>query len=485
MAHCAALNIGVNSGLKDELLFLELFDASLYPAMNERLDVADPARSVLLTDLYQLAMLDAYLAESMNETAVFELFIRRLPTNRAFLIAAGLEQALDYLENLHFSDEELGWLGSCGKFSDKLVDALETFRFTGDVHAMPEGTVVFANEPLLRVTAPMLEAQLVESRLVNIIHLQTVLASKAARIVLTAGRDKLLVDFGMRRAHGCEAALFAARASYIAGFTGTATVLADKLYGIPSYGTMAHSFVQAHDSEAQAFVNFARAHPDNAILLIDTYDTEVGARKVVDIAPGLRAEGITIKAVRLDSGDLAQHAHRVRAILDEGGCEEIRIFCSGNLDEFRIRELLEAKAPVDGFGVGTHLDVSIDAPSIDCVYKLEEYAGRARRKRSPGKATWPGRKQVFRSYKDGGIMAGDMLTLEDDAQGGKPLLATMMQGGTRLQRSPALTTVRERAASELASLPKRLRGLEPSGSYRIEVSQPLRELTREVDRASA
>jgi nicotinate phosphoribosyltransferase len=206
---------------------------------------------------------------------------------------------------------------------------------------------------------------------------------------------------------------------------------------------------------------------------------------VVDIAPGLRAEGITIKAVRLDSGDLAQHAHRVRAILDEGGCEEIHIFCSGNLDEFRIRELIEAKAPVDGFGVGTHLDVSIDAPSIDCVYKLQEYAGRACRKRSSGKATWPGRKQVFRSYKDDGIMARDILTLEDDPQGGEPLLVNMMQGGTRVQPSPPLTKLRERAATELGGLPEHLRKLESPGSYQIEVSHRLRELTREVDRALA
>ena len=290
------------------------------------------ATSPLLTDLYQLNMMQAYLDHGETETAVFEFFVRKLPARRAFLLAAGLEQALDYLEALRFSPEEIDWLARTGRFGQALLDHLAAFRFTGDVHAMPEGTVFFANEPILRVTAPLPQGQLVETRLINILQFQTLIASKAARVLLAAP-DKLLVDFGLRRAHGAEAGLMAARASYIAGFAGTATVLAEQRFGIPAYGTMAHSFVEIHDDESVAFEHFALSRPNNLTLLIDTYDTEAAARKVVALAPRLKAHGIAIRAVRLDSGDMIALSRSVRRILDDGGLNEVGIFASGGLDE--------------------------------------------------------------------------------------------------------------------------------------------------------
>jgi len=441
----------------------------------------NPLSSPLLTDLYQLTMLQAYFEQGMNETAVFEFFVRRLPPNRGFLLAAGLEQALAFLENLRFTEEELDWVRKSGRFDKNFPDELARLRFTGDVHAMPEGTVFFANEPILRVTAPIPQAQLVESRLINILHYQTLVASKAARCVLVAP-DKLLVDFGLRRAHGAEAGMFAARASHLAGFSGTSNVLAGAEYGIPAYGTMAHSFVQAHASEEQAFERFARAQPENVTLLIDTYDTEAAAQKVVRLAPRLARQGVTIKAVRLDSGDLAAHARNVRRILDDGGLREVRIFSSGNLDEYIVRDLLARGAPIDGFGVGTHMGTSNDAPYLDCAYKLEEYAGSARRKRSEGKATWPGRKQVFREHDASGVMTGDVLTVESDRRAGAGLIRQVMRGGRRLAAPETLADIRRRAAQELARLPAHLRALsEDEPPYPVAVAPALERLAVEVD----
>src|SRR6516165_7992308 len=299
----------------------------------------DPGKSPLLTDLYQLNMMQAYLDHDDTKLAVFEFFVRKLPARRGFLLNAGLEQALDFLEQLRFPSDELDWLAGTGRFGRNLIDYLRELRFTGDVHAMPEGTVFFANEPILRVTAPLPLAQLVETRLMNIIQLQLLVASKAARMLLAAP-GKLMVDFGLRRAHGAEAGLMAARASYIAGFAGTATVLADKVFGIPIFGTMAHSFIEAHDDEKTAFEMFARSRPDNLTLLIDTYDTEAGAHKVVALAPRLAAQGIKVSAVRLDSGDLLALSKTVRGILDQGGLREVRVFASGGLDEDRVAELM-------------------------------------------------------------------------------------------------------------------------------------------------
>ena len=443
-------------------------------------DVASP----LLTDLYQLNMIEAYLDHGQTHTAVFEFFVRKLPSRRGFLVAAGLEQALDFLEGLSFSAEEIDWLEQAGRFDRNLLDNLGRFRFTGEVHAMPEGTVFFANEPILRVTAPLPEAQLAETRLINILHFQSLIASKAARIVLAAP-GKLLVDFGLRRAHGAEAGLLAARASYIAGFAGTATILADKLYGIPTFGTMAHSFIQAYDNESQAFEDFARSRPQNLTILIDTYDTEAAAKKVVALAPRLKAEGIIVRSVRLDSGDLTALSKSVRRILDDCGLKDVSILASGGLEEDNIGEMLRAGAPIDAFGVGTSLTTSSDVPALDCAYKLQEYGGLPRRKHSLGKATWPGRKQVWRQYGPDGRMAGDIISLETDKQSGEPLIETVMQRGRRIRASPALSDIRARVARNLELLPEPLRRLEADVSYPVKVADALIELTKEVDRRLA
>ncbi|MBI1988658.1 MAG: nicotinate phosphoribosyltransferase, partial [Betaproteobacteria bacterium] len=444
----------------------------------------NPLKSPLLTDLYQLTMLQAYFAHGMRETAVFEFFVRTLPPHRNFLLAAGLEQALEFLEQLRFDQDELAWLGQSGLFRKDFVEHLRGLRFTGDVYAMPEGTPFFPQEPILRVTAPIPQAQLIESRLINLVHFETTVASKAARSVLVAP-GKLLVDFGLRRAHGAEAGLLAARASYLAGFSGTATVLAAPLFGIPLFGTMAHSFVQAHDDEAAAFVDFAKVFPGNTVFLIDTYDTESAARKIVALAPQLQQAGIAIKGVRLDSGDLAAHARNVRRILDDAGLTRTTIFASGNLDEYRVRELLAAGAPIDGFGIGSSLVTASDAPFLDAVYKLQEYAGKPRRKRSPGKATWPGRKRVYRHYRDEGLLDHDVVTLEGDVQPGNPLLQLVMKGGRRVNASPGIETLRTYAKAQLATLPQHLRELDGSAEpYRVEIAPALQELAAKLDRQS-
>jgi nicotinate phosphoribosyltransferase len=406
--------------------------------------------------------------------------MRSLPARRQFLMAAGLEQVLGYLETLRFSADELGWLASTGRFGPQLIDYLASLRFTGDVHAMPEGTVFFPNEPILRVMAPLPQGQLIESRAMNILHFQTLVAAKAARVVLAAGK-RPVVDFGFRRAHGAEAGLMAARASYIAGFAGTATVLAEKLFGIPTFGTMAHSFIEAHDDEVTAFENFARSRPNNITLLIDTYDTEAAARKVVVLAKRLKQMGITIRAVRLDSGDLVALSKSVRRILDAGGSPDITIFASGGLDEDAIEAMLRAGAPIDGFGVGTSLTTSSDVPALDCAYKLQEYAGLPRRKRSSGKVTWPGRKQVWRTYGPDGRMAGDALGLDGETQAGEPLLRLVMRNGRRVDPPAPLADIRSRAQRELARLPEPLRSLAGGSPYPVQVSDSLQRLAAETD----
>ena len=435
----------------------------------------------LLTDLYQLTMLQGYFMHNMNQLAVFEFFVRDLPEERNFLMAAGLEQVLDFLERIAFDPDEVDWLASTGMFNQQFLSHLEKLRFTGDVHALPEGTVFFPDEPIVRVTAPIPQAQLVETRLINIVHFQTLVASKAARMVLAAP-NKLLVDFGLRRAHGAEAGLMAARASYLAGFAGSSTVLAGRFFDIPIYGTMAHSFIQAHDTEIEAFEHFALAQPDNVVLLIDTYDTEAAAEKIVTlVAPRLKEKGIPIKAVRLDSGDLVKHSRKVRAILDQGGLGKVRIFTSGNLDEYALNNFVRVGAPIDGFGVGTRMVTSSDKPYLDCAYKLEEYAGIPRRKRSEGKATWPGRKQVYRNYSDDGKLAFDMLTLDADSQQGQPLLQHVMKDGKRVAIKKSLIESREHALKELKKLPANLRQLDRKCTYPVMVSDGLQNCTREVD----
>lgn len=430
--------------------------------------------SLLLTDLYQFTMLQAYLDRGMTDTAVFEFYSRRLPEHRGFLLAAGLESVLEFLESARFTPEEVDWLASTGRFNQRFLDYVAGFRFSGEVHAMQEGTAFFPDEPVLRITAPLPEAQLVETRIINLLQYQILVASKAARSVLAAP-GKLLVEFGLRRAHGAEAGLLAARSAYLAGFAGSSNVLAEQLYGIPSFGTMAHSFILAHHDEEQAFADFALSLPNNVTFLIDTFDTEAGAQKVVKLAPALKEQGVTLKAVRLDSGDLADHARKVRRILDDGGLTEVGIFASGDLDEYALQEL--ASAPIGGFGIGTRLTTCADQPYLNCAYKLQEYAGIPRRKRSEGKSTWPGRKQVYRTPEK------DVLALESDPQPGTPLLEPVMEGGERLRPAPDLGALRARAAAQLAALPEALRRLEPAATLPVEIAPSLAQLAAQLDAA--
>lgn len=437
--------------------------------------------SPLLTDLYELTMLQAYLAEGMLDTAVFELFVRKLPARRNFLVAAGLETLLDWLEGLHFTPAEVDALAADGRFNDDLLQYLATLHFAGDVDAMPEGTIFFPDEPVVRVTAPMPQAQFIETRLINFIQFQTLIASKAARSVLAAD-GRLLIDFGLRRAHGTQAGLHAARAAYIAGFAGTSTVAAKSEYGIPVFGTMAHSYVQAHAQEADAFAQFARSHPRGLTLLIDTYDTQAAARKVVALAPQLRAD---LRSVRIDSGDLGEEARRVRTILDAGGLRHVQIFASGGIDEDAIATLVAGSAPIDGYGVGTALVTSSDAPNLDCAYKLEAYANQPRRKRSQGKATWPGAKQVYRRHAADGTLERDVVTLIDGPAAGAPLLIPVMRGGRRLGGREPIEALRTRCARELAALPAALRRLTPAAEpFHADISPELRALAGRLDRDS-
>jgi nicotinate phosphoribosyltransferase len=431
--------------------------------------------SALLTDLYQLTMVTAYQALGMDRVAVFEFFVRQLPPQRGFLVAAGLAQVLDYLEAFRLEATDLQWLETTGRFQPESLRRLAGLRFTGDVEAMPEGSVFFAGEPVLRVTAPLPEAQFVETRIINLLNFQSMIASKAARCRLAAGHRRL-ADFGLRRAHGAEAGLLAARACYLAGFDATATVEAGRAFGIPITGTMAHSFIQAHDDEAAAFRDFARIHPRGVTLLIDTYDTLRGARTVVELC----RTGVAVEAVRLDSGDLGALAREVRAILDSGGCPSVQIIASGNLDELQIEQFVAAGVPIDAFGVGTRLDVSVDAPYLDCVYKLQEYAGRPRRKRSAGKVTWPGRKQVYRDYDSAGRLRADTIALADEVLPGRPMLEPVMRAGRRLQQ-PSLEDSRAYARLEIAALPLPCRSLHDPAPVAPALSAGLRVLAERVD----
>ena len=436
--------------------------------------------SALLSDYYQFTMADAYYRLGMEEVAVFEFFVRRLPDTRNFLVAAGLEQVLDYLESLSFGADEIDWLRRTERFSPEFLERLESFRFTGHVFAIPEGTVFFASEPVLRVEAPLPEAQIVESRIVNLLHYQTMIASKAARIRLAAPSAEL-IDFGMRRAHGAEAACLASRASYIAGFDGTATAEAARRFGIPVLNTMAHSFVLAHDLETHALRNFASYQARDLVLLIDTYDMSRGAARAARLARELRQQGVLVNGVRIDSGDLVIEARRVREILDENGCEDVRIFASGNLDEYAVEALQAARAPIDAYCIGTRLAVSEDAPALDCAYKLHQYAGRPRRKRSQWKESYPGPRQVYRQLDPHGRIARDVIGCSDEPIEGKPLLQEVMVFGRRTCTPPALSEVRCYCAEQLATLPVPLRVLEHVAQPPTKVSARQHALAEEVD----
>jgi len=426
----------------------------------------------LLTDLYELTMLQAYFEEQMSDIAVFSLFVRRLPERRNFLLACGLEDVLDFLETLQFDDAALRYLASLGRFSDRFLRYLEQLHFTGDVFAVPEGTPIFPSEPIVEVAAPIAEAQLVEAVVMNHIHLQTVLASKAARVV-EAAQGRQVVDFGMRRMHGVETSLKAARAFHIAGVDATSNVAAGQTYGLRVAGTLAHSYIQAHDDEYDAFRAFVRLYPDT-VLLVDTYDTLDGVRKLVNLAKELGPE-FRVSAVRLDSGNLCELAFDTRRILDDAGLQRVGVFASGGLNEDEIAQLVAAGAPIDGFGVGTDMGVSRDAPALDIAYKLVEYARRGRLKLSPGKAILPGRKQIFR-VESNGVADHDILARHDEAAGGRPLLRQVMKNGSRLPEGRvSLGDARECARRELDRLPARIRQIEPAPPpYRVDVSPALK-----------
>ena len=430
--------------------------------------------SALFTDLYQLTMLQAYHREEMSEPAVFDLFIRRLG-RRNFVLACGLDTILQYLEDLRFSDEALAYLSSTGKFGSSFLTFLEGFRFSGSVFAVREGTPVFPDEPILEVVAPIAEAQLVETFLLNQITFQSNVATKASRVRLAAG-DRTVADFGMRRMHGADAGLKAARAFHIAGLDSTSNVLAGQVYGVPITGTMAHSYIEAHGSEEDAFRAFASLYED-AVLLVDTYDTLEGVRKVARLAAEEGGD-FKIGGIRLDSGDLVELARESRQILDAEGLDRVRIFASGSLDEHEIARLLAAGAPIDGFGVGTKMGTIADQPYLDSVYKLAAYAGKPRMKLSAEKSNLPGRKQIYRSYEDG----FDVISTEHERLDGRPLLEQVMDSGRRAERSRyTLDEIREYAREELSKLPSRLLTLEPADPpFQVTLSAGMKRLLDET-----
>jgi nicotinate phosphoribosyltransferase len=423
-------------------------------------------------------LLQAYRAEGMTDTAVFTLFVRRLPEHRNFLLACGLESVLASLEQLRFTDDDLDYLRSLKTFADDFLKWLHGFEFTGDIDAVPEGTAIFANEPILEVVAPIVQAQLVETLVMNQIHVQTVLASKGARVA-AAARGKKVVDFGARRTHGIDAALLAARAFYIAGIDATSNVLAGKLHGIPVAGTMAHSYIQAHGDEREAFRAFAKTFP-GTILLVDTYDTLEGVRRVIELVKRAPDE-VKISAVRLDSGDLVALAGETRRMLDAAGLQHVGIFASSGLDEWEIEKLLDAGAPIEGFGVGTGMGVSDDAPALDIAYKLSEYGGEGRTKLSRHKPILPGRKQVFRQEKDGKAI-GDVIARAGEQLEGRALLHSVMRGGRRTEgAADDLQSIRRRAAAELAQLPSHLTSLKRADPpYPVSTSAALEQHHKEV-----
>lgn len=438
------------------------------------------ANAALLTDLYELTMLEAYLDEGLTGAAAFSLSFRALPPGRGYAVAAGLDDVLRFLEDLRFEPEHLAWLRDQVGLSPEAIEWLAALRFRGDVWAVPEGTPVFPHEPLLELEAPLPVAQLVESYVLNQIHLQTLLASKAARVV-HAARGRRVVDFGLRRMHGSDAALKSARVFHIAGVDGTSNVLAAYTYGLDPVGTMAHSYIEAHEDEREAFRAFTRVWPET-VLLVDTYDTLEGVRRVIELSKELGHE-FRVRAVRLDSGDLDGLSRAARRLFDEAGLERVRILASGGLDEHQVDALVAAGAPIDTFGVGTNMGVSADAPSLDLAYKLVDYAGKGRMKTSPGKVTLPGRKQVFRSFDSRGRALSDVIARADEELPGRPLLVKVMEGGRRTAEGEVtLDEARERCARELASLPPEVLALRGPAPYPVQISEALEGERRRVER---
>jgi nicotinate phosphoribosyltransferase len=451
--------------------------------MNSFLNYQNEQNMSMFTDLYELTMCASYFDNNQFEPATFDLFIRRLPENRGYLLFVGLEQVLQYLESVKFTEEHLSYLQKQG-FNSRFLDYLRDFKFTGDVWAALEGTLAFPCEPLIRVTAPIIEAQLVETFLLNTVNLQTMIATKASRVV-HAANGKAVIEFGLRREHGVDAGMKVALCSYIAGCQGTSNVLAGLAYGIPVFGTMAHSFVMSYEREIDAFRAFAKTFPGKSTLLIDTYDDIAGAEKAAVVAKELEKKGLRLSGVRLDSGDLAAISKKVRKILDEKGLDYVRIFASGDLDEFKITELLSQGARIDAFGVGTKMGTSADKPYVDVIYKLCEtmtadgtYAPIM--KLSQGKATLPGRKQVYR-FKDGeGNFERDVIALADEQVEGEPLLRKVMEKGKLTYNLPSLEEIRANASANLARLPEKYKRVKAADEYPVDVSRNLDDLIRNL-----
>ena len=439
----------------------------------------------LLTDFYELTMAQSYFAEGMDGAATFSLYVREYPPDRGYLVAAGLDDAIDCLAALSFNDASVDYLRDTGVFTEEFLEYLRDFRFTGSVRAMAEGSLFFTDEPILEVTAPVIAAQLAETIVINQVQYQSLLATKSARCVDVAdGRP--LADFAARRTHGSEASLRMARASYMAGFGATSNVLAARRYGIPPTGTMAHSYITGFDDEADAFRAYARRFPDRSILLLDTYDTINAAHIAVRVAKEMEADGHRLTGVRLDSGDFDDLSRQVRRILDHAGLDYVRIVASGGLDEYELERLIQAGAPIDMFGVGTRVGVSADAPYCDMVYKMVCYDGRPVMKLSAGKSSLPGGKQVFRQYDAHGKMAGDVIALEEEIlDSGEPLLTPAMTDGQRTTPPSPLDAARLRVADGLAKLPDQYRKLRAPARYPVSVSAGVQRLEHQIRRELA
>ena len=447
--------------------------------MTSFLDSQKAENMIMFTDLYELTMCASYFGNEKFEPATFDLLVRRLPENRGYLLFVGLEQVLQFLESMKFTDEHLAYLKKQG-FNSQFLEYLRNFKFTGDVWALPEGTVAFPCEPLIRVTAPIIEAQLIETFLLNTVNLQTMIATKASRVV-NAAKDRGVVEFGLRREHGIDAGMKVARSSYIAGCQGTSNVLAGMTYGIPVFGTMAHSFVMSFEKEVESFRAFAKTFPDGATLLIDTYNDWAGAEKAVIVAKELEAQGHKLRGVRLDSGDLAETSKKVRQLLDENGLGHVTIFTSGDLDEYRIEELLKKGAKIDAFGVGTRMGTSADRPYVDVIYKICETQGRSGNflpimKLSEGKITLPGRKQVYRFKDKNGNYSKDLIALAGEKLEVEPLLIKVMEKGRTMVELPSLEELRSVVKKNLSQLPEKYKKLSDAPEYPVELSKSLEDL---------
>lgn len=437
----------------------------------------------LFTDLYELTMCASYFDNKKFEAATFDLLIRRLPPNRSYFLFTGLEQVLSFLKQIKFTEEHLNYLRQQG-FKEDFLTYLKDFKFSGEVYAVAEGSIVFPCEPLIRITAPIIEAQLVETFLLNTINMQTMISTKASRVV-QAAKGKPVIEFGLRREHGIDAGIKVARSSYIAGCSGTSNVLAGMVYGIPVFGTMAHSFVMSYEKEIDAFRAFTKTFPNKSTLLLDTYSDFAGAEKAVIVAKELEKAGHKLIGVRIDSGDLAQTSKKIRALLDQNGLEYITIFASGDLDEYKITELQEKDAEINAYGVGTKMGTSTDYPYLDVIYKLSE-VGNSKgifspiMKLSEGKITLPGRKQVYRFTDQKGQYLKDIIALENEQIDGQPLLTKVMDKGKITQNMPTLNEIRTKAANNISMLPEKYKVLTNAAVYPVELSQTLIELIEQL-----